>query len=69
MKLSALEDSDYELEQQIPGAMQPAQGYLAHDLGSRELVDGRGLKWLIKSNVEQAGSFIEHIDAAKADAQ
>ena len=67
--MSSLEDSDYDMDQQIPGAARVPGVDKAHDLGSREMTDSRGLKQLIQSNLEQAGSFIGHINFAKANAQ
>ena len=47
IKKSSLEDSDSDLQLQIPGAANAPRDNQADDLGTHELSDGRGLKWLI----------------------
>ena len=47
IKNSSLEDSDSDMQQQIPGAAGVPMDSQADDLGMYEIADGRGLKWLI----------------------
>ena len=69
IKMSSLEDSDSDIQQQIPGAVLVPGGDNQHDLGTHELANTKGLKWLIQSNVDQAGTFIGRINAAEATAK
>ena len=62
IKMSSLEDSDNDIQQQIP---QAPGGRDRDDLGSHELKDGQRLKQMIRVNAEQAGVFIGRINAAK----